>query len=88
MFSRKKRIEEAMLKMPEIVAEYRKRIYELREKRQQERLKSKAKMDKIKALGLHPNDPRAKRMLHEGTFDEDKTKEKTRTKKKFQRKVK
>ena len=74
--------------MPEIVAEYRKRIYALREKREQDRIKNKAKMEKIKAMGLHPNDPRAKRMLYEGTFGEDKTKDKTRTKKKFQRKAK
>ena len=77
-----------MLKMPEIIAEYRKRVYALREKRQEERLKNKAKMEKIKAMGLHPNDPRAKRILHEGTFTEAKTKEKVRTKKKFQKKTK
>ena len=85
---RKKRIEEALLKMPEIVAEYHKRIYALREKRRNDRLKNKVKLDKIKAMGLHPNDPRAKRILHEGTFGDDKKKESTRTKKKFQRKAK
>lgn len=85
---RKKRIEEALLKMPEIVAEYRKRVYALREKRKQERIKNKVKMDKIKAMGLHPSDPRAKRILHEGTYVESKEKDKTRTKKKFQKKAK
>ena len=77
-----------MAKMPEIVAEYRQRIYALREKRREDKEKNKEKMAKIQALGLHPNDPRAKRILHEGTF-EIKEKEKTKTtKKKFQKKSK
>ncbi len=76
-----------MAKMPEIVAEYRKRIYALRDKRREDKEKNKEKMAKIQALGLHPNDPRAKRILHEGTF-EPKEKEKTKaTKKKFQKKA-
>eukprot|EP00795_Rhopilema_esculentum_P002677 gene2677-885_t len=85
---RKKKIEEAMLNMPEIVAEYRKRINALRDKRKEEREKNKTKTAKIRALGLHPNDPRAKQILHEGTQFEAKTKEKTKSKKKFQGKSK
>lgn len=83
---RKKRIEEALLKMPEIVAEYRKRMHDLREKKRQEKVKNRSKMEKIKAMGLHPSDPRAKRILHEGTLLEKK--DKTTAKKKFQKKDK
>ena len=88
MFCRKKKIEEAMLNMPEIVAEYRKRINALRDKRKEEREKNKTKTAKIRALGLHPNDPRAKQILHEGTQFEAKPKERTKSKKKFQAKSK
>ena len=83
-----------MQNMPKIVAAYRKKIAALRDKKREDTEKNKLKVAKIQALGLHPNDPKAKRILHEGTAFEKKAKgrqereDKTKPKKKFQRKEK
>eukprot|EP00794_Sanderia_malayensis_P020562 gene20562-22584_t len=85
---RKMRIAEAMENMPKIVAAYRQKIYALREKRRQDKEKNKLKIAKIHALGLHPNDPKAKKILHEGTSLEKSKGGKEKPKKKFQKKDK
>ncbi len=75
-----------MANMPNIVAAYRQKINALREKRRQDKEKNKMKLAKIKALGLHPNDPKAKKILHEGTSLDKKAEEKAKSKKKFTKK--
>ncbi len=77
-------IEQAMKDMPNIVAAYRKRVEALRAKKRQEKEKNKLKIAKIQAMGLHPNDPKAKKILHEGTSMEKKDDAKAK-KKKFQK---
>lgn len=78
-FFRLVRIEENMKMMPQWIQEYKERKREEKLNKEKQKKEQKINMMHIEKLGMHPKDPRAKKILE----NKNKAEEKSKKKKKF-----
>lgn len=69
-----------MKKMPEIIAQYRARMKELREKKRELKEKQREKQFEAQRMGYHPKDPRGMQKLLQAEAMEAKKKKRMQKK--------